>query len=120
MHLKIFCSELSSVSVTVTSEQHMPMTLPAHSLLVLLHVLASPLLISKELVKWLVNLMIPDADVLVKIIASKPVLVSTTPPLIMLSSFSSSVVVVELLLLLELLAVVAAVPFALVGVLVLF
>lgn len=104
MHLKMFCFVLSSVSVTMTSEQHMPMRLDAHSLLELWHVLASPLLMSKELVKWLVNLMIPAAGVLVKMMASYPVLVSTTPPLMILSSSSSFVVVDELLLeLLELL-----------------
>jgi len=66
-----------------------------------------------------VNLIIAACGVLVKMIASKPVLVSTTPPLMILSSSSSSsVVVVESLLLFV--VVVAVVPFALVGVLVLF
>ena len=63
--------------------------------------------------------MIAACGVFVRIIASKPVLVSTTPPLMIFSSSSSSsVVVVESLLLFVVL--VAVVPFSLVGVLVLF
>ena len=54
------------------------------------HVLASPDRMSKELRKWLWNLINAAFGVLVRMTGGKPVVSSTTPPVMMLVESSSS------------------------------
>jgi len=111
----MFWLELSSVSVKIIPEQHIFMTRvefialdlcpglsawPIPQSVLVMHVAASPVRMSKALRKWLWNLISAAFGVLVSTIGSKPVLSSTTPPVIILysspSSSSSSCTVVEL------------------------